>query len=239
MTKRRIQPLRALRAVRALIADPDETSLVFEIIEALAGNHGERIYLRLRRSPSGARILAERRDLLATLSDHERLLALPEGTLGRTYAEFMSAEQITADGLVDASESIEDDDPDLPEERRLVGARLRDMHDLWHVVSGYGRDIVGEACLLSFTYAQTRHRGIGLIVLAAWLKSGGEMRYARRLIREAFGRGRRAAWLPEQDWEALLERPLDEVRRELRVGPPPRYEPFRSDAAPVLTGSTA
>ena len=46
--------------------------------------------------------------------------------------------------------------------------------------------------------------------------------------------GRRAAWLPAQDWEALLGRPLDEVRAQLGLGEPPRYEPVRSARAPAL-----
>jgi ubiquinone biosynthesis protein COQ4 len=50
----------------------------------------------------------------------------------------------------------------------------------------------------------------------------------RRLIANGLARGLRAEWLPEQDWEALLPLPLDEVRRRLRVGPPPSYEPYRS-----------
>ncbi len=38
-------------------------------------------------------MLAEKRDILATLSDLESLSALPEGSLGATYAAFMSREQ--------------------------------------------------------------------------------------------------------------------------------------------------
>ena len=41
--------------------------------------------------------------------------------------------------------------------------RVRDLHDLWHVLTGYGRDPLGEVCLLAFTYAQTRLTGLGAI----------------------------------------------------------------------------
>ena len=73
----------------------------------------------------------------------------------------------TADGLVEASQT--DDfiqDPEL----RLFGERMRDSHDLWHVVTGYGRDTFGEACLLAFTYAQTQNRGLGIITLVGMIK---------------------------------------------------------------------
>ena len=52
------------------------------------------------------------------------------------------------------------------------------------------------------------------------------------LIRQGFRRGRRARWLIDRDWEELLERPLDQLREELRIGDPPRYEQVRSAAAP-------
>jgi ubiquinone biosynthesis protein COQ4 len=231
----RIRPLDALRAIRALIRNPDDTARVFDVIDALSGRAGPRLFERFRRTATGARLLRERPDLLATLSDRERLLALPDGSLGRAYADFVTREEISADGLVEASlEGGRGPDPDLPEERQWFGARLRDMHDLWHVVTGYERDLIGEAALLAFTYAQTRNRGIGFIVAVAYWKAGRELGWARRLMRDAYRRGKRAAWLPEQDWEALLSRPLEDVRRELRVGDPPSYEQVRSEGAPAL-----
>ena len=42
------------------------------------------------------------------------------------------------------------------------------------------------------------------------------------------------ARLPGADWEALLERPLDEVRRTLGVVPIEHYEGLRSEGAPAL-----
>jgi ubiquinone biosynthesis protein COQ4 len=228
-----MRPLLALRAMRALLRNPDDTARVFDVIQALGGRNGERAFERFRRSAVGARVLAERRDLLVALSDREKLLALPPGTLGRTYAEFMGREQISAQGLAEASLAAGGSDPALSAERRLFGARLRDMHDLWHVATGYGRDLLGEASLLAFSYAQTRNRGVGLIVATAWWKARRAPAF-RRMLRDGYRRGRRAAWLPAEDWEALLARPLDEVRAQLGLGEPPRYEPVRSPGAPAL-----
>jgi ubiquinone biosynthesis protein COQ4 len=228
---RRVRPLAALRAIRALIHNPDDTAKVFDVIEALSGKTGERIYARFCKSDTGRRLLAERPALLARLSDREALLALPAGSLGRTYAEFMGREKISADGLVEASEHTRST---LPPERRWFADRLRDMHDLWHVVTGYQRDLLGEASLLAFTYAQTRNPGIGAIVAAAWWRAGRVNPEARRLLTEGYRRGRRAAWLPGQAWEELLRLPLDEVRERLAVGSPPVYQQVRSEGAPAL-----
>jgi len=226
----RIRPLEAWRAVRILFANPDDTGQVFRIIDALTGKAGLRIFDRFLNDPMGARILAERRALLSTLSDRSALQALPEGTLGRTYASFVAREQITADGLVEASH--ESNTSWMCEERRLFSDRLRDMHDLWHVVTGYGRDILGESALLAFSYAQIRNRGVGFIVLMSFIQATNNEE--RRLIFEGLRRGRRAAWLPAADWEGLLSRPLEDVRRELRVGTASRYEPIRSAGAPQV-----
>jgi ubiquinone biosynthesis protein COQ4 len=234
-SKRRIRPLAAWRAIRALLRDPDDTGQVFRIIDALSGNSGERMFQRFRRDPVGARILAERRSLLATLSDRPALEALPPGTLGRTYAEFVTREQLSADGLVAAS--MEGERLDRGFERQLFGERLRDSHDLWHVVTGYGRDLLGEAALLAFSFAQTRNPGVGFIVGVAWLKAGrGE---GRRLIVDAFRRSRRAAWLPAYDWEAALSLPVDDVRRQLRIAPAPVYDAVRSAGAPPVEVGSA
>jgi ubiquinone biosynthesis protein COQ4 len=230
----RIRPLEAWRALRELFRNPDDTKQVFRIIDALSGRAGERMFERFRRTGTGERILAERRSLLGVLSDREALLALPEGSLGRAYADFTAREEISADGLVAAS--VEGGRRfDLGEQRGLFGERLRDMHDLWHVVTGYGRDLLGEAALLAFSYAQTRNRGIGFIVAMAWWRArGADGKPFRDLLAGGYRRGREAAWLPAADWEALLARPLDEVRRELRVGPLPEYVQVRSAGAPQL-----
>ena len=63
------------------------------------------------------------------------------------------------------------------------------------------------------------------------------MRFARRRTPSGrLRRSRRSAWLPAQDWEALLAQPLDEVRRQLRIEPAPSYEAVRSSGAPADVG---
>ena len=223
-----VQLLEAWRGISELFKNPDDTAQVFRIIRALSGNSLERGFQRFAASETGAKILAEERSLVDRLSDREYLLSLPEGSLGRVYADFTERENISPDGHVDASnDAPENDTADYPR-RVLFRERLRDMHDLWHVVTGYGRDLIGEAALLSFTYRQTRNRGIGFIVAVAYLRSGREFPQERVLIRDGFRRSGKAEWLPGADWEALLERPLDEVRRTLGVEPAGEYDDVRS-----------
>ena len=239
MARYPVRPLEALRAMRALIDNPDDTAEVFRVIRALAGRNFERLFARVMADPTGARILEEGRSLLPVLDDRARLRALPEGSLGNEYARFMDAEHISAGGLEEASLVTKTEFYD--ERARCLSERLRDMHDLWHVVTGYGRDLVGEGALLAFSHAQTRNRGVGFIVLVGMLKfwQAGRPEVVR-VMRKGWRRGHRAAFLPAVDWEAMLLRPLDEVRRALRIEPLTEYTAIlSSDAEAARAGAVA
>ncbi len=217
----------AFRALRALLQDPDDTAQAFRVVDALSGRNGERTLARMRRSSTGRELLRDRPQLLPRLTDRAALLALPEGTLGREYLRFLDSEGITAEGLTEASEegrrSMKPEvDPDL----YFLRDRLRDSHDLWHTVTGYKGDLLGEASLLAFSFAQTWNLGVGLIVLAALVQ--GRDPAVRKLVIGGFARGLRSAWLPTVKWESLLARPLAEVRRTLNVGAPVAYQPLRT-----------
>ncbi len=237
--KRRLRPLVAWRAMQELFADPEETAHVFTIIRALSSSRQyTRLFHRVMADPAGRRVLEAKRSLLVTLGDRDRLRAMPVGTLGYEYACFMDAEKITADGLEGASKGEENVFYD--ERAECLSNRLRDMHDLWHVTSGYGRDFVGEDALLAFTYAQTRNLGIGFIALLAYLRFWREgFRAPLPTIREGYRRGRDAGFLPAVEWEAMLEKPIDEVREILRLGDPPSYEPVTAEDINAALGAPA
>lgn len=219
---RRVEWRRAWNALQILIADPKRTEQVFEITDALAGASFERSYQRFAAHPDGQRLLAERPSLLAKLSDRDALRALPTGSFGRAYVDFMEGGNLTADGLVEADEMVVRDETRVEEpNRRFYGDRVRDMHDLWHVLTGYGMDEAGEAANLAFTLAQVPNKGIGLIVAAAAVIGTKDWRLGwQRYLYRAWQRGRRAVMLTVVPYESLLERPLDEVRRALHIEPP-------------------
>jgi ubiquinone biosynthesis protein COQ4 len=222
------QPLRALRAARTLFADPDDLPQVFTIIESFSGNTLERIARRMQAEESGRRLMREQPDLVATLTDREALAQLPEGSFGRAYLEFVERENISADGIrAAAAQGMQ---RELPAPLDYVSARLRDTHDLWHVLTGYSGDVLGETALLAFIFAQTRNPGIALIIALGLLKTtaaaqGGS---ARATILDGYRRGRRTRWLPAVEWEQLLALPLSEVRTRLQADAPPVYTPIRS-----------
>jgi len=227
--KRKLEWRRAWKALQALIDDSQRTDQVFEIIDALAGDSFEREFHRVRTHPDGRRLLTERPSLLATLSDRATLRTLPEGSFGRAYLEFMESNNLAAEGLVQADLMVEQrkanpqpEDPD----RQFLGERMRDMHDLWHVLTGYGMDEAGEAANLAFTLAQIPTPGIALIVLAAAVLGPRDRTLAwPRYLFRSWRRGRRAVRLSLAPYERLLPLPLDEVRRLLLIQPPAAAHP--------------
>ncbi|MEZ5595827.1 MAG: Coq4 family protein [Pseudomonadales bacterium] len=235
-----LKPREAWQALRRLLGNPEETEHVFTIIRSLSGKTLLRGYNRFVATPSGRAILAEKRNLIDLLNNRDYLRAQPADSVAAHYLHYMETEDLTADGLVEASE-----DGELPQHEGLAlyASRLRDQHDLWHVITNHGRDVRGELCLLAFTVAQTMNPGLALIVLAGMLKIGRESGDWRILKAawEGFRNGRRAAWLPATEWEQFLALPMDTVRRQLHIGQPATYQRILRDqtANNTLQATTA
>jgi ubiquinone biosynthesis protein COQ4 len=218
----RLKPFEAVRAVRRLFATGD-TREIFAIFRALRGRSGIKAFRRFQQSPTGSAVLRERRVLLNSLTDRARLSALPAGTIGRAYFDFMEEEKLSAEGLVQASQDWETDP--VPPEVQFFRERMRDAHDLTHTLTGYGRDPLGEICLLAFMYAHSRNLGMAFIVAMSWPKLPPA---ARAAVREAWRNGKKARWMQDMDWEALLPRPLADVRRECGIADPAAYRAVMS-----------
>jgi ubiquinone biosynthesis protein COQ4 len=216
----RRHPIAAYRAMRNLLRDREDTRQVFLLIDALRGKTTLRQFARFRETEIGRIALAERRRLFDRLEDWDTLKALPVGSIGRAYYEFMASENLSAAGLAKVSTIPQSEDDII-----WFRERSREMHDLLHIVSGYGRDPLGEACLVAFSYPQTSQLGFAVIALFA----GRRIAQARRgqpiwrAIFEGYRRGRSAGWLIGADWEALLSRPVEEVREQFAVSPAVYY----------------
>jgi ubiquinone biosynthesis protein Coq4 len=120
-----------------------------------------------------------------------------------------------------------------PHPYNWFGRRVRDTHDIWHILSGYHRDGLGEACLVAFSYAQTRGLGWATIALGAGFKALTEGQLVR-CARDPAGlsRGKAAKWLPGEDAVRLMSEPLDAARRRLNITPPTQSTtPFRANSA--------
>jgi ubiquinone biosynthesis protein COQ4 len=224
----RYRPLHAFFSSLKLILNKDDTRQVFEIVTALSRDSARRLFKRFIATPYGRRVVDEPVILEDILGDYPRLRAMAPGTVGRTYVDFMDEAGFTPQGLIEAAEEAGVGLQEFPELKAFARAmrHLEINHDLWHVLTGYGRDPLGEICNLVFTQAQTRNPGLKLIIrmglgaikLERWsfpaLKAAAE---ARRM-------GDNVDFLLQHDVEAMLEEPLADVRKRLGILKPEIYD---------------
>ena len=223
---RRVQPLRALRALRRLIANKEDTTQVFEIMNALAGSSVRHGYHKMLDQTEGSRQAFKMVELADRLHDRPWLESMPAGSVGRAYLDFIDERSLSAYGLASESQKVADSEIEAAHPYAWYARRLRDVHDLWHILAGYRTDALGEACVVAFSLPQTRSAGFGLIaagvaVEAARARTGYP---CARAILQAWRRGRRAAWLPGLDYEALMAEPLDQARARLGLAGPTLYD---------------
>lgn len=227
MTSRRIRPLKAYKHFRNLIKDKEDTTQVFDIVEALDGANLEKDFKRFMATPEGQARFAERKDLVTLLDDHETLRKLPLGSVGQHYCDFMENQGLSAQGLVDEydrwGKRLEDYyDADVA----WFGNRRRDVHDLMHIMTGYSRDALGEACVLNFTHSQ--HGGLGIYFIAHMAsieirKHAPKGAPVWKAVREAKKNGSIAENICKQDIMALLGENLEAARKRLNIKPATHY----------------
>ncbi len=227
--KRRVSGLRPFKVLHhfgKLVEDKEDTAQVFHIIEATKGKASHRQAWDFIASPEGQRFLTEETDIPAMLDDHARWADCGPDTVAAHYIAFMKREGLSAAGLVAESHKW------LPAQARHADLtewyfdRLRDTHDLFHVLTGYGRDALGEASLLGFSYQQNHNKGILFIAYAGArqikkVSRTGAPLYAA--IAEGRRLGKAAAKIAHQDIAALMAEDLGAARARLNIGKPEAY----------------
>jgi ubiquinone biosynthesis protein COQ4 len=216
---------RALSEFRALIADPADTDRAIHFVYALGMREFERNFQRFAASKGGHALLAARPSLLAALSDRDSLARLPEGSFGRAYLVYLESNGFAPDGLLKVQNRVqahwerEEGIPPLDPLRSWFRDRTLLAHDLFHVLTDYGTDEIGEATLLAFSLAQFGGRGQALLTFGAALEVWRTLGWPW-LVYDfwAWRRGMRSAGLVALPWEELLPLHLDTVRRLASVG---------------------
>jgi ubiquinone biosynthesis protein COQ4 len=211
----KIHPLRALKALYSLamlVRDPNRLAEVFEMSDALATPAMlTPIVDRLAEHADVARAFEERHRIRLDLAELRRCAP---GTLGREFAEHMIANGLDPSAL-----------PSLPSDDRLsfFRAHLYETHDVWHVVTGFGTDLVGELGLQGFYLAQIPGQLPALLLAVGFLRSAIYDQALTTPFMEAlvdgWRKGRAARPLFGVRWDELWDVPLDDVRARLGVTP--------------------
>lgn len=242
----RFRPFKAFGHMRKLVADKENTEQFFHMMEALNGASLFRRFDDFLASAEGPARFVQRRYLPPILDDHHWIERLPTGTLGRAYVEFMNREKLTAQGLVDESDKFRQNAPWYEDDFDWYSKRLRDTHDLFHILTGYGRDPLGEACLLGFTHPQ--HRAQGFLIVGVMAALEVKVRAPRKIkvwkcFNEGCRNGAAAKVIAEHDLISLMAEPIEDVRRRLNITPAAAYHEAYSqlremNVAPNLLGAS-
>jgi ubiquinone biosynthesis protein COQ4 len=222
----RFRPLKALHHFRKLIADKEDTEQVFHIIEATKGRRSHRQAWDFIASAEGQRFLHEEVDIPAMLDDHARWTGCGPNSVAAHYIAFMKREELSAAGLVTESHKWQPPSERPQDLTQWYFDRLRDTHDLFHVLTGYGRDALGETSLLAFSYEQNHNKGILFIAYAGARQIRKVSRTRAPLfdsIREGRALGRAAARIAHQDIAVLMAEDIDAARARLNIGKPVVY----------------
>jgi ubiquinone biosynthesis protein COQ4 len=220
------RPLKVLHHFGKLVEDKEDTEQVFHIIEATKGKRSHRQAADFIRSPEGQRFMREGVDIPAMLDDHARWADCGPNSVAAHYIAFMKREGLSAAGLVAESHKWAPPESLPRDQTQWYFDRLRDTHDLFHVLTGYGRDALGEASLLGFSYEQNHNTGILFIAYAGARqikKVSGTKAPLFAAIKEGRRLGRAAGKIAHQDIATLMREDIDAVRARLNIGKPEVY----------------
>lgn len=228
------KPWAGLLAGARFLANINETSYFFAMTDAVDGGQHEKNFQRYMETSAGAALDAERVNFYDVLADWNALRRMPQGSLGRTYLAFMEEEEFEMDGLMAAEIKANASTLNIgPARRRYMESGIA-LHDVYHVLTCYSRQPIGEACVLAFSAEQFSLRGVGLTAHGIGLREQmvrpgtpilAMLNEAKRLAQET-------KWLAEVDWRDELARPIDEVRERIGLKRPDLYlQHFESSAS--------
>ncbi|MBX3200672.1 MAG: hypothetical protein KF894_21220 [Labilithrix sp.] len=198
----------AFGALLVLARDHGRLDQVLVMTQAINAGTVARAVQRFSETDEGRRLFAERPRIDRAHVDFDALRRLPDGTLGREYTRFLDDNGISPDAFEEL--------PAIGDERAaLIMLRMRQTHDLWHVLTGYAPDVRGELLLQAFMYAQVRIPSALVLVAFGTLRWMKLERSYFAALRRAYRRGLAASFLPTFRWEEHWETPVDELRRSL------------------------
>jgi ubiquinone biosynthesis protein COQ4 len=211
--------LSTLKGTVALIKDPEQTDSVFDIEDGIRHTKAVQLSVEYAKSKPGVAQIFEER-YLAPSPDIDALLKLPSESLGYAYASYITESHF--DPNFYRKEEVEDD-------ISYMFMRMRQTHDIWHIVAGFGTSVNGEMGIKSFEIAQI-HRPLAAMLVAGALlrtlfKCPEHLDSLLNQIALGYRAGAKAKPFLAQKWEEHWEKPLAEWRSELNVDPVQVYVP--------------
>jgi ubiquinone biosynthesis protein COQ4 len=194
-------------------------------LEFMDGHSFDVVRAAFESHPSGRALLEALPDTAHILTDRVALSQRPVGSFGRSYLDFLVSNGLDA---ADYAAIVQEDAVRFSTDVKLMWLRNRigGNHDVRHVLTGYGSDQLGEACLLAFRAGQIGHRGAGILaavmsIVCTFIHGpAGTL----KAVTEAYRRGRSATLVDLCPFEFDLSEPLESCRMKLGLTPPGAYQ---------------
>lgn len=198
-------------AMRALGSNVNDDIAGNVLTLALEAGPLSRHARRIAQTEEGRRFLAEKPTLRISAEDVEAFRKLPAGTLGNLLAQYYDDFGI---------KPFISNFPFARDEEYLA-RRYRELHDIVHVVTGYGADVPGELQLQAFTLGNLGFRtvwmGVAYLVLIRPEGSPSIWSEMSKLM-TAYRRGRQSKDAAlEPRYELHWHLPIEEVRRRFGI----------------------
>lgn len=210
---------------KIVLKDKEQTDEIVAVCDALPWRRMHDEASAFLATDKGRALFQAEPSLPEFLDDHAALRRTPAGSFAHAYCDFMEREGLTAAGMVAATKARDDGRP-LEDGVGWYIDRLRDFHDILHIVTGYGRDLFGEQCIFAFMYHQRPSPGHLGLAWAGTLMMMTKMKTKAPLLRgllEARRNGKRCPRIVEQPIQELFAMPLTTVREKLNVTEPYWY----------------
>lgn len=162
--------------------------------------------------------------------DMKSLLSMPEGSLGREYAVFLTSRGLTAEKIIHDFDPVPSDTRDVD----YLYSRRFQSHDIHHLLANFDTSMAGEIGVAAMYFVQTRNP-VGPVMAAAvlshailepeWLSPVAEA------LQHGYRIGRDAKNVFAFKYEEAWERPLDEWRRKIGIVPAPEISTYDLERA--------
>ena len=207
----RIQSLRMLAGLGKFLQHPDDLQSVYAVAASVQGSPMAAQMMRHMLSQPGIAAMIQQQWRPAPI-DLDALEQLPPGSLGHCYASQLKSQGITPQTLIDPTPITSD--------KEFIVHRLKETHDIVHVLTGFGVDGVGEIGLQAFNLAQNRSPLAVLLIFGGMLKTLQDDEPLEELlhaISRGFEMGLKAECVVGYRLEDAWQTPLNEWRMELNL----------------------
>ena len=207
----RLQSLKLLAGLTSFLKNPGSLESVFAVANSVKdGPLGDQMMRHLLKDSQFKSLVKER--WRPQPIDLNALQTLPEGSLGRCYADQLIRQDITPETLIDPSP--------VDSEKDFIVHRLKETHDITHVLTGFGIDGASELGLQGFNLAQNRSPLAVMLIFGGMLsalQNDEALSPMLRALAQGFQMGLDAELVIARKLEDGWDRPLADWQRELNL----------------------